>query len=317
MRTSPASVVPTSPSATSNAPAVERSSTSAPRPAQTGPQLALPLEVAAFAPVRQRGAAQAALAATSLRPLATRSAADVERYYATAQGKQGAALTSALHDIVTRGHHDLGYSAARDELFTHVDDPDGDHVVTELYTGAQVAHVDGRKSAYDHGLNTEHTWPQSLGARGIAQADLHQLQPADIEINGRRGNYGYGELSHEAWRTPVGPTGEFSRLGTDASGETVFEPRASVRGDIARGLLYFYTRYDDDRPADFTLASFQHELPTLLKWNHDDPVDEPERTRNDRIDAIQGNRNPFVDHPEWADVASFDDPAARRQLALV
>ena len=121
-------------------------------------------------------------------------------------------------------------------------------------------------------------------------------------------------MSKVEWKTPVGPKGEFSVLGTDASGTTVFQPREKVRGDIARGLLYFYTRYDDDRPADFTLDNFRHELPTLLKWNHDDPVDDVERARNDRIDVLQGNRNPFVDHPEWADQAAFNDPNVRRQL---
>jgi endonuclease I len=232
------------------------------------------------------------------------SAHDVDTYYAAAQGKTGAALISSLHDIITHDHVDRGYNTARDEMFGPLDDPSGNGEVADLYSGDEFQHVTDRKTAYSAGLNTEHTWPQSLGARGIAQDDLHQLQPANIETNGRRGNFGYGEVVKQLWDN--GESGDArSILGLDASGTEVFEPRPGVRGDIARGLLYFYTRYNTDRPADYDLAEFRHELPTLVQWSHDDPVDDVERARNQAIDAFQGNRNPFVDHPEWVDAAGF------------
>jgi len=94
-------------------------------------------------------------------------------------------------------------------------------------------------------------------------------------------------------------------MGVDALGTTVFEPRDAVKGDIARGLLYFYTRYAQSRPSRFDLVNFKHELPTLLKWHAADPVNDLERASNDEIQRAQGNRNPYVDRPEFVTKADF------------
>jgi endonuclease I len=228
---------------------------------------------------------------------------DLDKYYATAQGKQGADLLRALHLIVRTGHVDRGYAQARDELFGEVADLDGDDRIEDLFTGKQFGPITNRKNAYDKGMNTEHTWPQSQGATGIAQSDLHHLQPAEIMPNERRGNHPYGEVERVTWSTGSGASE--AKLGVDALGETVFEPRDSVKGDIARGLLYFYTRYAQSRPDRFSLDNFRHSLPTLLKWAHEDPVTDLERQRNDAVQRVQGNRNPFVDHPEYIDEIGF------------
>lgn len=227
---------------------------------------------------------------------------DPARYYAPAQGKQGADLLHALHLIIRTGHTDSGYNQARDGMFSVMfDDANNNHVV-DVYTGRVESNVSDRKTAFTHGLNTEHTWPQSLGARGIAQSDLHQLLPADIKVNQIRGNMPYGMVKDVEWSTEPGSTNE-SVLGTDASGTRVFQPRPSVRGDIARGLMYFYTRYNESRPADYSLDNFRHELPVLMQWAKEDPVDDAERRHNDIAFQLQHNRNPFVDHPEWIEPA--------------
>lgn len=221
-------------------------------------------------------------------------------YYAAAQGKEGAALLRALNGIVKQGHRDLGYARARDFMFGEVDDVAGNNQVADIYSGRVENNVDGRKSAFNKGLNAEHTWPQSQGATGIAQSDLHQLMPSDIDYNGRRGHLPFGEVKNVEFSTkPVSGVNGVSKLGSDANGETVWEPLPQVRGDIARGLLYFYTRYNTDKPHDYTLKAFNYELDTLIKWNQQDPVDPGEIERNERIHKVQGNRNPFVDHPEW------------------
>lgn len=228
---------------------------------------------------------------------------DLDEYYAPAQGKQGAELLRALHLIVRTGHVDRGYAQARDELFSDIADLDGDDKVEDLFTGESRGPITDRKNAFDKGFNTEHTWPQSKGATGIAQSDLHHLHPAHARTNEKRGSHPYGEVVHPEWS--VGEGAAQATLGVDALGETVFEPRADVKGDIARGLLYFYTRYSQSRPGDFTLVNFRHELPTLLRWHNADPVGEAERLRNDAVQQVQGNRNPFVDRPEFVDAVKF------------
>lgn len=227
---------------------------------------------------------------------ATGSLAD---YYHEADGKKGADLLFALHTITRTGHVDRGYSQARQELFSDVDDTDNDNMVPDLFTGELRGPIDGKDQGFHQRMNTEHTWPQSKGATGIAQSDLHHLRASDIKTNERRGSHPYGEVLKPEWTTSYGP--DQAKLGTDALGTTVFEPADQFKGDIARGLLYFYTRYAASQPAKFTTENFAHELPTLLKWNLQDPVDASERLRNDAVQKVQGNRNPFIDHPEWAD----------------
>lgn len=232
------------------------------------------------------------------------SGGDLDKYYATAQGKEGADLLHALHFIVRTGHVDRGYAQARDELFGTVDDVDGDNKVEDLFTGEARGPITDRKNAYSKGFNTEHTWPQSQGATGIAQSDLHHLRASDININSDRGNMPYGEVANATRVYDSGP--EQAKLGVDALGVTVFEPRDSAKGDIARGLLYFYTRYAMSQTQKFSLEDFEHELPTLIKWSKQDPVTDAERLRNDAVQQAQGNRNPYVDHPEWVDAVHFD-----------
>ncbi len=228
---------------------------------------------------------------------------DLSRYYAPAQGKEGADLLRALHLIVRTGHVDRGYAQARDELFADVADLDNDNQIEDLFTGELRGPITGRKDGFDKGFNTEHTWPQSKGATGIAQSDLHHLHPSNITTNERRGSLPYGEVVTIDWS--VGEGTRQAKRGVDELGKTVFEPREDIKGDIARGLLYFYTRYAQSRPGDFTLVNFRHELPTLLQWHKADPVTDVERQRNDAVQKVQGNRNPFVDRPEFVDQIKF------------
>jgi endonuclease I len=233
-------------------------------------------------------------------------AIDEGDYYKDAAGLQGKALVSALHRIIAP-HKDLGYDKGRDILFATIDDPDEDDRVPELYTGNQVGGVRDRRTAFDRGMNTEHTWPQSLGAVGAAQADLHHLRPADIKINGSRGSFAYGEVLGKEFASWPGSDGT-SRLGNSRANIMVFEPRPSVRGDIARGLLYFYTCYAVDGGASGVpqpdLRNFKLETVYLARWSQADPPDAVERGRNEAIHKVQGNRNPFIDHPEWAEAVT-------------
>lgn len=239
------------------------------------------------------------------KPPSTNPPTNVDEYYAAAQGRTGVALLRSLGQIIRNGHTDQGYNFARDILFGAIEDPGNANAVVDVYTGARISGISDRKTAFERGLNTEHTWPQSQGARGIAQSDLHQLQPADIKINQIRGALPYGDVKVPDWSGDSPDPDRRSVRGRDEAGDQVFQPPAAVRGNIARGLLYFYTRYNQSRPADYTLDAFRKELPTLLRWSRQDPVDDAERWRNEAVFQVQHNRNPFVDHPEWIDAIDF------------
>lgn len=248
------------------------------------------------------GCGQSPFGATALkRPAAQRLVAKGEPngYYAAAAGKQGQDLLRTLNGIVAK-HKDLGYDMGRDFMFADVDDLDNDNVVECIYIGRRLANVTNRSTAFHggSGMNAEHTWPQSKGAVGAAKADLHHLFPSDCHANSTRGSYPFGEVARQDWADGG------SELGTNEQGHTVFEPRKEQRGNTARAILYFYTVYGTLGSTD--LENFRIEEPVLKKWHAEDPVTDAERARNDAVQKVQGNRNPFVDHPEFvAQVGTF------------
>jgi endonuclease I len=220
--------------------------------------------------------------------------------------------------VSTKYHTVFTYEAAREMMFSTVEDLDKDNVITELYSGAQVKGVSDLASATAKGLTTEHVWPQSEGATEAAKSDLHHLRPADGLLNTYRSNLPYGEVKIAEWASPkVDGVSEISLVGLDAEGRKVFSPRASMRGDLARDQFYFYTRYRRDQPDDYSLRNFKVSLPTLLKWNKEDPVDAAERARNKAIFELQGNRNPYVDHPEYVDKVGFTEALLDRKPLAV
>jgi endonuclease I len=211
-------------------------------------------------------------------------------YYRSAEGQQGQVLLNTLAAIVSR-HKELGYDRARDVMFAEVDDLDDNDIVECDYTDRALHNVNDRRTAYRNGagFNAEHTWPQSKGAVGVAKSDLHHLFPTDCAANSRRSSFPFGEVVKVEW------TEGGSKFGTDARGVTVFEPRDDQKGNTARAILYFYTVYG--RQAD--LVNFRQEEETLKKWHVQDPVTAEDRARNEAVYRHQGNRNPFVDRPEF------------------
>lgn len=212
--------------------------------------------------------------------------------YDRAEGAKGQALLAALKAIAGP-HKDLGYDGGRDVMFGDADDQDNDDIVIDCYLGKAYSNVNNRANAYQNGqgMNAEHTWPQSKGAVGAAKADVHHLFASEIKANGMRSSHPFGDVKNSSW------TGGGSALGTDAAGRTVFAPRPEHRGNVARAIFYFYTVYGHLGSTD--LVNFKVEEPVLLKWHQADPVDAAERVRNDIVAKAQGNRNPYIDHPEF------------------
>jgi len=82
-----------------------------------------------------------------------------------------------------------------------------------------------------------------------------------------------------------------------------FEPGAG-KGTVARAVLYFLLRY----PGEINRTATEYEadrIPILLRWHKENKVADYERHRNQAIFKVQGNRNPLIDHPEWADDIDF------------
>ena len=150
--------------------------------------------------------------------------------------------------------------------------------------------------------NREHVWPKSLawfpnvgnGDKG-AGADLHHIRPEDNRVNSVRNDDKFGEVN--------GGSEVLSSKGVKSgcySGGGYFEPQDCAKGDTARILFYLFTRYSQADSYRFTAVAQSLEM--LLEWNRLDPVDEWEMERNNETAKIQGNRNPFIDHPELADI---------------
>ncbi len=174
------------------------------------------------------------------------------------------------------------YSASRRIVFLTLDNLDG--FVECVYTGRS-EHV--TQMPNDKDMNIEHSWPQSLGATGIAKADLHHLFPTDSKANSTRGSLPFGIVNNPNWEEG----------GSKCDGDK-FQVRPSFCGNIARAQFYFSVRYNKPIP---------NEVEKVLKaWHKADPVDARELQRNNKVDEIQHNRNPFIDHPEFVDrIADF------------
>ena len=167
------------------------------------------------------------------------------------------------------------------------------------------------------GYNREHVWPKSRASfyQKNGGCDLHHLRPANQTVNSTRSNYTMGYVNGVINGCSTYQYGGRTVLWYSAGNDLV-EVRDNVKGDVARILLYVYCRWgqpnlyqnvkaenlpalDSDDDKDNGLKVIES-LDTLLKWCKSDPVDTWEMTRNDETQTIQGNRNVFIDYPEYA-----------------
>lgn len=225
----------------------------------------------------------------------------------------GEALFQQLHaqtamTIVPQGH---AYLDAKKYMFSQADNTGcgGGPGVTCLYSqvcakGAsehgedykEPGDANGDGIVDDQGMNAEHSWPQSFFDKQLPmKSDLHHIFPTFMTPNGARGSMPFG---------PVAPaSAAYSTKSGSRSDGDVYEPADAVKGNIARAILYFVTRYYD-KPIHqgVNYSQFWTErVPMFLEWNRKDPPDAAERRRNELIFKYQGNRNPYVDDPALAD----------------
>lgn len=197
------------------------------------------------------------------------------------------------------------------------DTTNGKKVVNCVYTGIPYIYNDpfqwwnGTNGAT---LTREHTYPQSwmpsntgnfpTGSNGKELPeynDLHNLFPADqTNGNGVRSNYPFGEVVTVTSTSPSG----LGKLGKNSAGQTVYEPRDDQKGKAARTLFYMATCYNGVNGQSWALNASQ-DTGLLMKWHRMYPVDAFEMARQEFIASQQHNRNPFIDHPEWANLINF------------
>ena len=220
-----------------------------------------------------------------------------------ASGRASAALLAEV-DRAFSPDQTLGYGRARDVLYAYEQNTYG--ALCGVYSNFCVTLPPGDETteAMALGINAEHVWPQSMGARDEPlRSDLHHLFPSRVSVNSSRGNLPFGEVRDDqadAWyrdddsqsRTPTSGIGAWAERGDGR-----FEPPESKKGDIARAVFYVAAVYPEAADPNF----FPAMRADLLAWNRADPPDGAERARSAWIATLQGTENPFVRDPALAD----------------
>ena len=232
-----------------------------------------------------------------------------EGYYDGTEELSGDDLKTALHEII-KDHVEFPYTSSGTDVWDILKvtdrDPNNAENVILIYTGWSV----NAAQEYNNGTgwSREHIWAKSHGDFGTAMGpgtDAHHLRPCDISVNSARGNKDFDAGGTQYIDPQGGATGCYATTYT-------WEPRDAVKGDVARMIFYMAVRYEGDSgEPDLEIVDYAPSAPalqpllgvfsTLYEWHLADPVDEWEENRNDIIYYdYQGNRNPFIDHPEFA-----------------
>ena len=242
-------------------------------------------------------------------------------YYNSATGT-GYTLKTQLYNII-KNHTDKGYAGLYTTYLTSDRDYfyENDGTMLDMYTenptGPECAFTYGTNQDDGSGgtaecqkYNREHTIPQSVfNSSTPMYSDAHFVVPSDKYVNGQRGNFPFGKVD-VATNTYTNGSKRGPSLNSGYSAGyvgTVFEPIDEFKGDIARMLLYFATRYEN-QVSGWSYDMFNGTsnqvftntaLNILITWHNLDPVSPREIARNNAVYARQNNRNPYIDHPEY------------------
>ena len=240
-------------------------------------------------------------------------------YYDGTAGLTGAALKTKLSQIITNGHQTKSY----DNLYNGYPSTDSDNYYEKDGSVLDIYSENPKGTdpyVYQHGskqcgkykvegdcYNREHIFPQGyFNSASPMVSDIHHIVPTDGKVNGYRSSFPFGKVGSANFVSENG-----SKRGTSASPNysgTVFEPIDEFKGDVARMILYFATRYesklssfkDNDILTNSAFPGVEAwELAVLKEWHTNDPVSQREIDRNNAAYTYQGNRNPFIDQPEY------------------
>ena len=278
--------------------------------------------------------------------------ASASSYWSTVNPNANAdTLFNKLHALVNKDTVSLGYNGLWD-AYKKTDQVPGTNKIWDMYGGFAFTFQSRGENYSKEGdcYNREHSVPKSWWGGNddnLRYCDIVHLVPTDGQVNNKRSNFAFGEVSSASYtysfpsRTDgngnIYQTAGVSKLGIakaingvsypGGSGSPVFEPDDQYKGDFARIYYYFATRYgpsskiaiqDDGArmfssdPNNFYMTAYGKTL--MNKWHVQDPVSQKEIDRNDGIQATQKNRNPYVDHPEWADKIFGSNYAATHGL---
>ncbi len=262
-----------------------------------------------------------------------------ECYYATVDDTSPGSLRQTLHAVID-DHDRTPYSSDNSwEILELADeDPNDPTRILDLYKNASFLKVDtAQPYQREHTWPQSFGFPTDSGTATYPRSDYHAILLADGGYNASRQNLPYDTCSPACAEQPTefnngqgGSGGPYpgdsnwrTGVGTAGTWEVWTGALGGRRGDAARALFYMDVRYDgsdhvdgtpepdlilvSDRgllnsdPANPQDPAYMGILSTLLEWHHQDPVDDLERDRNEVVAFFQKNRNPFIDHPEWAD----------------
>jgi endonuclease I len=251
----------------------------------------------------------------------------LDDFYAGVDDSTQSSLRTTLHAALET-HLRFPYTASTTDTWDILNLADQDPVssgsILDIYKNATYTKIAGGTGVY----NREHSWPNSYGFNDQESAseytDCHHLFASDTGYNSNRGNQPFGTCTSGCVENATvvnhgfgGGTGSYPGNSNWDNG-VVYEVWNHRRGDLARAQLYMDVRYEggthpytgateknlvltDNASLIQSGQPYMGYLSVLLQWHLEDPVDDDERARNDVIESFQGNRNPFVDHPEWVE----------------
>jgi len=266
-------------------------------------------------------------------------------YYTTINTQRGASLKTVLYNKISAGTISLGYTPGVWNAFNTTDvQPNGKvwDVYSTLFNQASayeftlVTDQDGGSGGTSEGqkYNREHSFPQSWFASASPMiSDVHHVFATDKFVNSQRGDLPYGTVGTTNWTSSIGA----KRGSCNFPGytNTVFEPIDEYKGDLARAQLYIATRYENavagwqsNASADNVLngtiypAFDPWHISLLLEWNNLDPISDKEIKRNNAVFALQNNRNPFIDSPQfvqriWGGVLPLEPTIAVSNITII
>jgi len=214
--------------------------------------------------------------------------------------------------------------------------------IYEFYSGVKWSDTwNATAGSTNGGYNREHCWCQSNSVNSSGKqmwgttgggSDMHHIRPVESRLNSTRNNHPYGVVSNRDSKKSYAKYGTneyYAHGGYTDNDADVFEPLDSKKGDVARIILYTYLHYNSYTISDLfgsygntngngnsgffssSLLSVTKimkpsteakALEMLLEWNNADPVDDIETRRNERVAKYQGNRNPFIDNSNYANL---------------